>query len=670
MTIQEYDHTIGNYYLGRLATNNDLGGYNRGPVFDEFGQGPIKVMIKIISNIPKDIKLRLMDNDITQALAYRLQKDDSSLDILNDDRIRPIEKIKKLQEYLSNAVIVFRLEQKNGYLNPSLSAQIKRTADDSDLKKKYETIPYFNVDDKKLLLNNFSKRKPLNEYRSLLVNRNFDAFLFEDDFCPPYVLIHEKDQVYAYGPLLNVKRDETLILNFSDYAEMIPLGQEDDFLLNQYSNLSDLAEFDDFNTTCYFIDELTSQKIKDQFAVHEEEQLAAEQVASATVTLESNNSETVHPHENPHKEILLEKQLLDTFEKTAQNKGLYYDRADFFNFHTAMKTGNLVILAGMSGTGKSKIVDCYAEALGLKADDHYLKVSVRPFWQDDSDLLGYLDVLNNVYRPGESAFVDFLGRAERQPDELFLVCFDEMNLARVEHYFSQFLSVLEQEAGSRKINLYNEDFKGRLYNSEKYKPTLKIHDNVLFVGTVNLDESTYHFSDKVLDRANVIQLKLRNFADIFDEERRYTKMEAIHPVRMTTENYLYGTKEKSIIGKGLVRRELEMLWEIHSSLNECNDELGVGLRIVNQINHYLICLPDYGPINRQQALDFQIVQRILSKVRGSEEQLKMLVGDSSKNKPGKLLTIIETYQDLSTFKRTLKKIQSIAREIEVFGYTL
>ncbi|GEB77773.1 McrB family protein [Sporolactobacillus inulinus] len=664
MSIQDYDHTLGNYYLARLATADELGGYNRRPVFDEFGQGPIKVMLRVMSTISNDVKLKLMDNDITQALAYRLQKDDSNIALISDNKIKPIEKIKRLKEYLSNAVIVFRLEQKNGYLNPAIGAQIKTAADTNDLWKKYDTIPYFNVDDKDLLIRSLVNKEPINDYRYLLVNRNFDALLFEDNFCPPYILIHEKDQVFAYGPLRNLRKNETLILDFSDHAFLIPLGQQDDFLLKQYNNLSDLAEYDDFNTTCYFIDSSTSQKIKEQLTAHEE-------VSSAEATSETHEDEKGTGSEWTHlqKEKLLEKQLIEAFEKTAQNKGLYYDRADFFNFHAAIKTGNLVILAGMSGTGKSKIVDCYAEALGLNPDDNYLKISVRPFWQDDSDLLGYLDVLNNVYRPGESAFVDFLARAEDHPDQLFLVCFDEMNLARVEHYFSQFLSVLEQDAGNRKINLYNEDFEGRLYNSEKYKATVKIYDNVLFVGTVNLDESTYHFSDKVLDRANVIQLKLRNFADIYDEERTYTKTEIIQPVRMSTESFLYGTEENQSSGKGLKRRELEMLWDIHCAINKCNDGLGVGLRIVNQINKYLICLPDYGPIDRQTALDFQIVQRILSKVRGSEEQLKTLVGDGQE-KSGELFTIIDQYQDLSSFKKTRNRIQSIAREIEVFGYTL
>ncbi|EOS8040470.1 AAA family ATPase, partial [Enterococcus hirae] len=168
-----------------------------------------------------------------------------------------------------------------------------------------------------------------------------------------------------------------------------------------------------------------------------------------------------------------------------------------------MKIGSLVILSGLSGTGKSKLVKAYAKALQLSKEQLNF-ISVRPFWQDDSDLLGYADTINSIYRAGDSGLIDTLIEAENNKDKLYLVCFDEMNLAKVEHYFSQFLSVLEMDdLENRKIHLYNEDLSSRFYNSEKYPATISVGTNVMFVGTVNLDESTHQFSDKVLDRANL-----------------------------------------------------------------------------------------------------------------------------------------------------------------------
>lgn len=221
-------------------------------------------------------------------------------------------------------------------------------------------------------------------------------------------------------------------------------------------------------------------------------------------------------------------ELLLRFKENTRQKGLYYTDADLVNFHISMKTDGMVILSGLSGTGKSKLVTEYANALQISSGDNGTQsqvrfVSVRPFWADDSDLLGYADTVNNIYRPGDSGLIDTLIDAQDNPDDLFIVVFDEMNLARVEHYFSQFLSVLEMDTGSRMLALYNPQLESRLYNSEKYPSNIAIGENVLFVGTVNTDESTYQFSDKVLDRSNVMTLEMIPFGSVDDSNGTLTE---------------------------------------------------------------------------------------------------------------------------------------------------
>ncbi|EOS7805331.1 ATP-binding protein, partial [Enterococcus hirae] len=133
-----------------------------------------------------------------------------------------------------------------------------------------------------------------------------------------------------------------------------------------------------------------------------------------------------------------ELKFINRFKEVARTDfKLFYDEKDLYNFHTAMKIGSLVILSGLSGTGKSKLVKAYAKALQLSKEQLNF-ISVRPFWQDDSDLLGYADTINSIYRAGDSGLIDTLIEAENNKDKLYLVCFDEMNLAKVEHYFSQF----------------------------------------------------------------------------------------------------------------------------------------------------------------------------------------------------------------------------------------
>ena len=81
---------------------------------------------------------------------------------------------------------------------------------------------------------------------------------------------------------------------------------------------------------------------------------------------------------------------------------------DLYNFHTAMKSSNLVILAGMSGIGKSKLVQAYGESLGLTDKYQMTFIPVRPAWTDDADVIGYADTLNHVYRPGDSGVINAL----------------------------------------------------------------------------------------------------------------------------------------------------------------------------------------------------------------------------------------------------------------------
>lgn len=212
-----------------------------------------------------------------------------------------------------------------------------------------------------------------------------------------------------------------------------------------------------------------------------------------------------------------EDEFLNRFSALASSKGLLYAEKDLINFHISVKSSRLTILSGMSGTGKSRLVRLYGEALGLP-DDRIAVVPVRPSWMDDGDILGYADMKNMIYRPADTGLAELLLDAERHPEEMYIVCFDEMNLARAEHYFAQFISVLEKEEDPV-IRLYNPSLQGRLYNGDAYPAEISIGRNVIFTGTVNVDESTYRFSDKILDRANMITLHQERFSDWLTAEK-------------------------------------------------------------------------------------------------------------------------------------------------------
>ncbi|MED4455128.1 McrB family protein [Metabacillus fastidiosus] len=369
---------------------------------------------------------------------------------------------------------------------------------------------------------------------------------------------------------------------------------------------------------------------------------------------------------NIDKEELFVRELID---KTRE-LGLFYSEKDLYNFHIAMKTQSLVILAGMSGTGKSQLVSAYAKALGLPTSQINF-IPVRPSWTDDTDLIGYPDTLNNVYRPGDSGLVNTLIKAESEKENLFIVCFDEMNLARVEHYFAQFLSVLETD--TKVLKLYNDDLQYRFYNGEQYKPTVSIRDNVIFVGTVNLDETTYQFSDKVLDRANVIELDVLPYINLLKiEEKKESKLRSQGPTN--AEDYA-GFRDKYYRSVSLSTNELDFLWALHRVLQETASKMGIGPRIVRQIDRYIKNMPVSCPFTRKEAFDIQVVQRVLTKVRGSEDVLLSLTGHYKEDEDtvidSKLFSVFDKFtEEVSDFVQSRNVIIQKARELKRNGYTI
>ena len=360
--------------------------------------------------------------------------------------------------------------------------------------------------------------------------------------------------------------------------------------------------------------------------------------------------------------------IIQMMDYHSTRSGLHYDIRDFINFHTSVKCGNLVILSGLSGTGKSRIVDMYANAIGIQttdADKRLLFIPVRPSWNDDSDLLGYVDLVHMVYRPSDSGFVDFLVRAQKDEnkDNIYIVCFDEMNLARVEHYFSQFLSLLERPVSQRVLQLYDDQYSGKLYNSKEYPSSINIRENVKFIGTVNIDESTYHFSDKVLDRANVIELNVLDYSKPWDNsDPKYTK--TLRTPIWTMNEY------NGICHSAVAIPEVHaLLWDIHTLLHSAGTKFGVGPRVVKSIDLYLSNLPkgysDTFPLS--EGIDIQVAQRVLTKVRGSENELGDILDSSSGEG---IESILDKYRSLSEFNRCREKIKQKQKELKAYGYCI
>ena len=189
--------------------------------------------------------------------------------------------------------------------------------------------------------------------------------------------------------------------------------------------------------------------------------------------------------------------------------GLTYPDRILHAFHTAMKvndTTQMAVLAGISGTGKSQLPRQYAAGMGIG----FLQVPVQPRWDSPQDLMGFYNYIEGRFRPTDMAralfALDEQNNANAIKDRMLMILLDEMNLARVEYYFSDFLSRLE----SRPAKGHESDAnlrKDAEIELEIPKAQQRIFPgyNLLFAGTMNEDESTQSLSDKVVDRANVMR---------------------------------------------------------------------------------------------------------------------------------------------------------------------
>jgi len=529
---------------------------------------------------------------------------------------------------------------------------------------------YDNVDEVSFAL----MRKPdgYNEHSGRY--RAIPVFQKSEEICSQKKFEQLLSQQKFLGMTANVSKDKEDIREFILWYDE---EQEDQY--TAYGIIDDM-DYDKVSGLCF-----TSNEIIKSMSFNEDWQKKSILVPNSSVVfvnIDTYNEicETVKINGqaiDDSEEVNKEHAFLDRFIKYTASESFVYEERDLVNFHVAMKSSTLVILAGMSGTGKSKLVTLYGKSLGLNSEQIKI-IPVRPSWTDDADILGYLDTMNMVYRPSDTGLVDTLIEAQNKKDLLYIICFDEMNLSRVEHYFSQFLSVLEIHNEKRYLQLYNSKVENRVYNNQQYGSRVELGDNILFVGTVNLDESTYHFSDKTLDRANVINLHVCSMQKLKElSNKKRIEEKSLNPQK--TELISLSFKDYSLFQVDdeyfeLADREIEFLNELHEMLRNANQGMGIGFRIARQIDTYLKNIPNTEWLDRKDGFDLQVLQRIMTKIRGAEETLEDLFGTFNEKTEGlvgsKLIEFLDKYDDVSDFKETRNLISNKAKELKIHGYTI
>lgn len=440
-----------------------------------------------------------------------------------------------------------------------------------------------------------------------------------------------------------------------------PVPMNGDLLKDAGVKYNPFDELDEGPAGYYSLDESKPEPPKTESIIQKDIEPIVESLSSMEEATVNDAVEEVVSRETSEK-VFTEMDFLRRLQETAEGAGLLYDKKDLINFHISVKSSRLVVLAGMSGTGKSGLVRLYGKALGLP-EERVRFLPVRPSWMDDGDILGYVDMKNMVYRSADTGLAELLIDAAAHPEQLYMVCFDEMNLARAEHYFAQFISVLEKEENPV-IRLYNPALAPRLYNSEKYPADIPVGRNVIFTGTVNVDESTYHFSDKILDRANVITLHQGRFRDLMGLSRK----EIGTLPEVTAEQFLSFRVDQ---GLGLTEKELDLLDELNDAFKKSGISCGIGFRIACQMGRYLENIPQNNTFHREEGLDAQVVQRILTKLRGSSQQLSSLVSLNEKgNLEGTIVNVLSHFNDLSDFVEAKAVLEGKARELKLYDYTI
>lgn len=375
----------------------------------------------------------------------------------------------------------------------------------------------------------------------------------------------------------------------------------------------------------------------------------------------------------------------------------------YLPYLTALRTKPFMLLAGISGTGKSRIVRELAKACWKEGDEEYGKncpknfcmVQVKPNWHDSTELFGYVSRISGKPEFVAGDFLKFVIKAWENPNVPYFLCLDEMNLAPVEQYFAEYLSVIEsRKSDGNSITtdpIFKKPFENKEYDDsvdytegmdwyqkfiidntsnkelrqQFYKNGITIPSNLFVVGTVNMDETTFSFSRKVLDRAMTLEM---NEVDLHGGLT--DKGSEIGYIG----NCIIGTAAE---GKDIYAENKELCDNVISYLEKVNAILDktpfkVAYRTRNEFILYAVnrqLLDDKSQL--WQTLDEMTSMKILSRIEGDSDRtqkvlegLKTLVGNEI------VANIPEAEGDNEKAKSiTAAKIEEMLKKLKESGYT-
>ena len=324
----------------------------------------------------------------------------------------------------------------------------------------------------------------------------------------------------------------------------------------------------------------------------------------------------------------------------AKEEKLYFDLDTIRIFISSFGTSHLMILEGLSGTGKSSLPRYFAKF----ANARVLFAPVQATWRDRTNILGYFNDFSKTYT--ETEFLNALYEANYNPDQISIFVLDEMNISRVEYYFADFLSVLEYPVEDWKLKVMQLPF--------NFLPPAKLDNGYIqipaasyFVGTANKDDSTFSISDKVYDRAITIDFDDKNEAFVVNEDASPINISASH---------FQGLFNEALANEDIKLTE-EDLKKFQKITEFIYDEFDItfGNRILNQITTLVPIFIACGG-KKEDALDFLLSRKVIYKIEGRFEDY---VKKGLKN----LLVLLEKTYGAGVFKKSERAINSLIKRL-------
>jgi len=316
---------------------------------------------------------------------------------------------------------------------------------------------------------------------------------------------------------------------------------------------------------------------------------------------------------NEHRKNSINNTTLEKLVEYVRNYGatrenLYYSDKMLQCFFASMASSHMIILQGLSGTGKSSLPRLLGKALNFESE----LFPVQPSWRDNRELLGYDNDFTKRFK--ETEFTKFMYKisAPHYDNNINLAVLDEMNLARVEYYFADFLAVLENDMSEWVIPLvpaYDETNESRIPKYLLNRTSLQIKNNTWFVGTVNRDESTFGITNKVYDRAMVIDFNEReeSFSGSFVDQMTISFNELNELFLNAIKNPKYSMNEYY----------MDKIKILDNFLKE-KMNITFGNRVENQIKRYVPVFVASGG-TKEEAIDYLFAYKVLRQLEDRYE---------------------------------------------------